>query len=607
MEPSTINVTAEVRVIVTLVLNASFSWFEMPTKSILTSHLVTCIIFGLLAVTAIIFNLCLLLSIFGSSSLKKVILNQLVSLMSVACLLDCCLNAPFSLYYMKTTTWFLGPTLCTVNASCLLVISLLICWILCYMCLERYFSLYKLCQNSRTSPICKQSSAITIAVMFICGIVIPIALGLTEVRAFPSRFSCSVAVSKQLYYRIIVIVTFALPIVLSILSLLLAYVKNFRGMKDINCQRIELSYTELFFEESYLWNEWQTSKFVGTILVLFILLELPMIVTFLRTSIVPLKPTELNDLEHDNSTLRVFYPVAQITPSNEKIYFWCKFAFCLAFPLVTLLLRKDIRRKINVMASFFKTSSSIPNDKSVESPVPQDDCPDDFLVPQVWRRRRLSSVTSLKSPIIFGKCRSGSLQFMDITTGIARWKANYDEDKTHKIDKPFFADVFEDEDEFAEFVCFQDFTEEEINSAELCSVTHNSKNVVVQKTQKPLDMSSPGENCNNTSGGNLDHLWSHDKVGKRSQQKSRRLSNSFTCNRTNRCNVKCKYYMTFPKMSQNARSVAESPENCTTSDLLRALQVKRSSRSGVTACDLLPRGTEELLDSPIESRDIVSL
>lgn len=608
---SAINVSSsEVRVTVTLVINASLSWLEKPTKSILTSHLATCIVFGLLTVTSLAFNLCLLLAICCSSSLKKVVLNQLVSWMSVTCLLDCSLNAPFSIYYMKTNTWLLGPTLCTLNASCLMVLTLLISWILCYMCIERYVSLYKLSQNRSCSLFCKKSIAMAIVFTFFCCIIFPVALGLVEVRAFPSRYSCFVAISKQLYYRILIILIFALPIFLSVASLLSAYAKNFRGIKDINCQRIELSYTELFFEESYLWNEWQTSKFVGSIMMLFIFLEFPIILTFMRTFTAPLKPTQLSDLENTNSTVHVSFPIAQVTPSNEKIYFWCKYAFCLAYPLVTFLLRKDIRKKLSVMMSLFRTSSSIPSNNScVESPVPQEDCSEEFLVPQMWRRRRLSSISSLKSPIKFGRSRKGSLQFMDMSTGIAKWKANYDQ-KQHniKFDKPFFADVFDDDEEIVEFASFQDLTEEEINSAELCVVANTSKDVAVQTLEKPLVTIATDETPGKVSDLHVEYSCVFDgRIGKRSQQKSRRLSKSFTCNRTNGSYVRCKYYMTFPKMSQSARPFPQFTETSTTSDLLRALQVKRSGKSGLAACNLIPRGTEELLDSPVECRDIVSL
>lgn len=611
MESSAVNISNEVKVTVNLVLNASISWLEKPSKNVLASYLASCIILVLLTLTAIIFNVCLLLAIFCSSSLKKVILNQLVSYLSLTCLLDCSINAPFSVYFMKTNTWLLGPKLCAFNASCVFLITLAIAWILCYMCIERYLSLYKLCQNRKSCFVSKLSAAIAPLLVVISSVVFPIVTGLVETRAFPSRFCCCVFINKQLYYRIIIIGNFIFPITVSVVTLLLAYVKNFKGIRDINSQRIEMSYTELFFEESYLWNEWQISKFVGIILILFLILELPVIITFMKTSVVSLKSAQLNDLQHQNSTVQVSYPVAQITPSIEKAYFWCKFIFCLAFPLVTLLFRKDIRRRISIIMSLCRTDSSIPKNNSVESPVPQqEECLDDFLVPQMWRSRRLSSVTSLKSPIIFGKSRSGSLQFMDLTTGIAKWKANYDEGKQNKVEKPFFADVFDDEDELTEFVCYEDLTEEELNSSELTrAATSTSKDVGVQTTQKCLLAQTPNKTCYNISDVTVKYMCVHDRrVGKDgSRSRNRRLSKSFTYNRKNSNHVKCKYYMTYPKMSLSSEPLTEFPEASTSSDLLRVLQAKRSSRNSLTSCNVIPRSTEELLDSPVECKDIVSL
>lgn len=610
MESSAVNISNEVKVTVNLVLNASISWLEKPNKNVLASYLVSCIVLGLLTLTAILFNVFLLLAIFCSSSLKKVILNQLVSYLSLTCLLDCSINAPFSVYYMKTNTWLLGPKLCAFNASCIFLITLAIAWILCYMCIERYLSLYKLCQNRKYSFFSKLSAAIVPLLVVLSSIVIPIVIGLVETTAFPSRFCCCVVINKQLYYRIIIIANFVFPITVSVVTLLLAYAKNFKGIRDINSQRIEMSYTELFFEESYLWNEWQISKFVGIILILFLILELPVIITFMKTSVVPLKYAQLNDLQHQNSTVQFSYPVAQVTPSIEKVYFWCKFIFCLAFPLVTLLFRKDIRRRISIIMSLCRIDSSIPKNNSVESPVPQqEECLDDFLVPQMWRRRRLSSVTSLKSPIIFGKSRSGSLQFMDLTTGIAKWKANYDESKRSKVEKPFFADVFDDEEELTEFACYEDLTEEELNSSELTRATSTSKDVGVQTTQKYLLAQTPNKTCYNISDATVKYMCVHDRrVGKEvSRSRNRRLSKSFTYNRNNSNYVKCKYYMTYPKMSLSSETLTEFSEASTSSDLLRVLQVKRSNRNNLTACNVIPRGTEELLDTPAECKNIVSL
>lgn len=608
MDSNVINVSSEVRVTFVLVLNTSFSWLERPTKSILTSHLATCIFLSLLALAAFLLNLCVLLAIFCSSSLKKVVLNKLVSYMSITCLLDCAVNIPFSLYYMKNNTWLLGPVWCTLNATCTIVITLLIAWILCYMCIERYLSLYKICQTKRCTLFCKQSVAIAFTVAIIFSVVFPVAVGLIEVRAFPSRYSCCVAVSKEIYYGVIIIISFVLPVFISVMSLLCAYAKNFQGIKDINGQRIELSYTELFFEESHLWNEWQTSKFVGFIMMLFIILELPAIITFMKPTTTPLRKTYMNNLEQHNSTIQVSFPVAQITPSFEKTYMWCKFTFCLAFPLVTLILRKEIRRKINVILSLFRKSSSLPKSNSIESPVSPEECPDDFLVPQVWRRRRLSSVTSLKSPIIFGKSRNVNNQFMDLTTGIARWKAKYEDPKNNKINKPFFAEVFDDEEEFTEFVSFQDLTEEELNSSELVAIPSTSKDVAVQTTQRQLLRQTSVESCYNISDTNVQYRCVFDgRLDKGRTRRNSRQSRSFTCNRVTNNYVKYKYYMTFPKISRSPGFEKETRVTSGTSDLLRALEVKRTNKNGATTCDLIPRGTAELLDSPVESRDIVSL
>ncbi|GFU45689.1 g_PROTEIN_RECEP_F1_2 domain-containing protein [Nephila pilipes] len=255
------NESNEVKFTVTLVLNASFSWLERPTKNIIIYHLISCIILASLALTAVAINMCVLVAIVYSSSLKKVILNQLISVISAACVLDCAINVPFSLYCIKVSDWLLGVKVCTMNAVFVLLISFMITWSVCGMCVERWYSIFKR-NNYRLSNVCKQVVAIATPIAISIVSLFPVVLGLIEVRLFPNRFMCSIAIKKEQCYRTIILLSFILPITLGLLALLSSLIKNFTKVRNISLQRGQLSYAELFFEESHLWNEWQNCKFV---------------------------------------------------------------------------------------------------------------------------------------------------------------------------------------------------------------------------------------------------------------------------------------------------------------------------------------------------------
>lgn len=602
MEKDVSSEPGEVKVTVTLFLNASFSWLEKPNKNFISYHLVTCFLLAGMALAAIVINLCLLSAIFCNSNLKRVVLNQFVSVVSIACVLDCSINVPFALFHMRTTDRVLGDSVCKANASCVILINLMITWGMSGVCFERWFSIFKR-NRIKVNKIYKQTVAMAIPILMGIVVLIPIAMEYIEVRIFPDRYSCSVAIRKDQSYRVIILIVFLIPVVFGMIALISSLIKNYRSIRNVNSQSVELSYAELFFEESHLWNEWQSSKFVACITLLYLFLELPYIVNQIEPVTSLNKSPLLNHLTKTNSTAPVPLQLTQITSTIDRAYTWCKFVFCLLFPLTTLALRKDIRRKISSLLSFCRTNSSISSKVAEEGSSTQGDNPDDFLVPQVWRRRRLSSVTSLTAPIVFGRARVGSVQhqLVDLSTGMARWKASYEETKRKaQPDKTLFDDVFEDDDEFTEYSRYEDGTEEEINSSEdfKCAV----KEVAVQTNDKTFESSSsyfplpkPSPNCP-TLG---------QKVYK---NRNRRLSKSFTSNRTNNAMfIKRNNYLTYPKLPSSSKNRSNLQASVTTSELLKILKAYRSKKS-VTACDILPRSTGELMDCTLdEGKDIVSL
>ncbi|KAF8767558.1 hypothetical protein HNY73_020498 [Argiope bruennichi] len=608
------NESNEVKVTVTLVLNASFSWLEKPTKGVVTYHFIACIILSSLAITAITVNVFLLVTIIYSNSLKRVILNQLVFMVSLACVLDSIINMPISIYYIKNSGWLPGLKVCTLNAVSVLLVSFMITWNVCGMCVERWYSIFKR-SKYRFSSVCKQVVVIVTPITISIASLFPVIVGLIEVRLFPNRFMCSIALKKEQCYRIIILLCFVLPVTLGLLALLSSLMRNFTNVRNISSHRGQLSYPELFFEETHLWNEWQSSKFVGVIMLLFLVLEFPFIINQMGFTSFPNLSLQPNSTLNDSSA----FPLVQMTSSTSKAYSWCKFSFCLLFPITTLILRKDIRRKLNAMISFFKPNSSIPNKNETKTSVPvRGENPDDFLVPQVWRRRRLSSVTSLTTPLVFGKSKVANPQFqiLDLSSGLAKWKAIYNESKKierlpKKQGKTLFDDAFEDEDEVTEFERYEDGTEDEINSSEGYAEMAKVKEVAVQTHDKCFKGEKfQREMCHNSShqlisvSFNMEQTNSFEKRKRKSR--NRRLSKSFSANRTTNISSNRRNYMTYPKLPSNARIQTNYQANMTTSDLLKALKAYRSRKS-TTACDIIPRGTAELMDTTLDCKDIVSL
>ncbi|KFM80251.1 hypothetical protein X975_24387, partial [Stegodyphus mimosarum] len=374
-------------------------------------------------------------------------------------------------------------------------------------------------------------------------------------------------------------------------------------------QRTQLSYTELFFEESHLWNEWQDIKFVAIIVILFFILELPFLICNIQSATITHKSPELRDFSHQNSTVRVFYPLTQITRPTEKVYFWCKYCFCMIFPLLTLLSRKAIRRKLSSLMSICRANSSIPSARATQSASLQEESPDDFLVPQAWRRRRLSSVTSLTSPMVFGKPKPSNVQFqlLDLTTGIAKWKAIYDDPKKDRIfhGRTVFEDVFDDEEEFTEFVSYQDGTEEEINSTEQDLQINELKKVSLRTKNENLQHGSfhHAIEANSIISKNLLSQNRSCKDESKKCQKPSRISKSFTSNRPNISYMKEHYYKTYPKLSSRLKTINNSELSF---ELLKTFKIKQTN-SSLATCDILPRGTAKLLDCSTDFRNVVSL
>lgn len=594
MEKDISSEPGEVKVTVTLVLNASFK----PTKNYISYHVILCVLLGGIALAAIVANLCLLAAIFFNSNLKKLVLNQFVCVVSFACVLECFVNAPFALYHMRTSEPFMRTPLCKINAACLIIFVLMSTWGMCGVCFERWFSIFKR-NKLKFKTIYKKIFSMTMPILMGIIVIFPIALNFIEIRYFPYRYSCSVALRKDDPYRVIILLAFIIPLFLGLIVLICSLFKNFRSIKNVNSQNIELSYAELFFEESHLWNEWQSSKFVACITVLYMFLELPFIFNIIDSTN---NSQSLKNLVNTNSTYS--FPT-QMTSPNDRAYTWCKFLFCLMFPITTLVLRKEIRRKISSLMSFFRADSTISSRVVEEGTSSQGDNPEDFLVPKVWRRRRLSSVTSLTSPIVFGKSKvENSYQhhhqnnFLDLSTGMARFKATYEE--TKRRETTLFDEVFEDDDdELVEFSRYEDGTEEEINSSEDYKLKTSVKEVAVQTNEKAAQsfLTSTKSPSNSRSQGKPTH-----------KNRNRRISKSFTTNRTNSsASFRRNYYLTYPKLPASSKRRSNIQTNVATSELLNILKAYRSQKS-VSACDIIPHTTGELMICTLdEGKNIVSL
>ncbi|XP_023214237.1 uncharacterized protein LOC111617143 [Centruroides sculpturatus] len=322
------------KVTVVLLLNSSgdgSSSSRDPTgRYIVTTFLV------LLFLVSFAANLLLLVTLSSSYGLRRVSLNWLLTNLCVVCLTECIFNMLISVYYVSIDAWKLGRTVCSLDAFSTQLATLQTTLGICILCLERWVASWRPEQFKRLLTVGKQSVAIVILWLAGCLLCVPVLARTIESRLFPDRYGCGVADEKSRTYAALMTAwCYALPVACMVSYLCYACYRTYRDKRVVR-KKQEMNYSDLFFQQSYLWSEWSSHGLPVTIVTLYLFLYLPYVFVQQTGAIrcsygVQKSPDDLPDIER--------------TSKLETTFTWFRYVFACLYPLAVFWFRKDIRRK----------------------------------------------------------------------------------------------------------------------------------------------------------------------------------------------------------------------------------------------------------------------
>lgn len=326
------------KVTVILLLNSSSrdpSSSHDPTSQYIVSAFL--ILLFLISFTA---NLLLLVTLSSSYSLRRVSLNWLLINLCIVCLSECIFNILIAIYYVSVDTWKLGKTVCSLNAFSTQLVTLQTTLGICILCLERIIASWRPEQFKRLLTIGKQIVAIVILWLAGCLLCVPILAQTIESRLYPDRYGCSLADDNGATYATLMTAwCYALPVVLIFCYVFYAGFYTYKE-KRMSRRKQEITYSNLFLQQSYLWSEWLSHSPLVTIVVLYSCFYLPYIFVQQISAI-----CSCYSSKKTSSDVKSTLPEVERTSKLETTFTWFRYIYACLYPLTVFWFRKDIRRK----------------------------------------------------------------------------------------------------------------------------------------------------------------------------------------------------------------------------------------------------------------------
>ncbi|XP_076308031.1 uncharacterized protein LOC143223668 [Tachypleus tridentatus] len=371
--------------------------------------LTSSIILALLFFIAISSNLSIIITFLSSYSLRRMTFNFVILNLSLCCLVECIFNMLLAVYYVTRTVWTLGITLCSVNAFFTCLSSIEFSFAIFFMCFQRWAALWTPLSFKRVLTRKKQTVAIVTLWAIGVALSLPILAGVIEVKVFPGRYSCSMADDEWLtYYLVLTICCYAVPLFISLICLVYLIVQNIQENRIAKRQRRNQSYTDLFFQQSFLWNEWVSTKLISIIVVLYLVCEIPFIFVQQRGQLC--KCYNNTDLVLSTNVTK---PLEVVTSDVDITVTWFRYIFPLLVPLVIYWQRKDFRRKFTAMFCFCKKGAV---GEISARPIKNKKLKTEASNKVKKNKEKVRDPTNLATPVLYATPEGLHLRLLDLTS-----------------------------------------------------------------------------------------------------------------------------------------------------------------------------------------------
>ena len=292
---------------------------------------------GLFIIVGFVGNCVLVATIAQSGRLKGSVLNLFIVSAAAINLLDCIINMPMILGATITEEWDYGDFVCHLNACFMQLVGISTLFSLMLMSLDRLVAVKNPSKYSRRMTVTRANLFIIYSWLHSACLSIPLMLRLDPlpVRAFTTKYLCSLDHNASVVYiAMSSLLGYLLPalliIVFYIVIIKIGIQEKIRERKLSNPQ----AYVDSMMEESPIWSEVGSAKFVGVLLVVWIIFQGPY--QLLST----IEQYRNSDKLEASDIFSFTYPW-QLDLSLT----WMRLCHPIFLPLLTFLYRKDMWQK----------------------------------------------------------------------------------------------------------------------------------------------------------------------------------------------------------------------------------------------------------------------
>ena len=278
-------------------------------------------------------NCVLLATITQSNRLKKSMLNLFVISAATVNLLDCVANMPLILGSTIIEKWDYGDFACRFNAFLILMTSIEMCLSLTLMALDRCVAVEDPSKYNKRLNISRANILIVYTWIHAIAFAFPLFFDIIKVKPFPARYLCSISENNPLLFiSLTSLFGFTLPILFNIVFYIVIVRSGVKEKLKENQMKQRPIYADTTFDQQRIWVELNAAKYVGSIFILWCLLQGPYLL--------------LNYIEeYRNSTEIRSGPVFKYPWEVDFAFTWMKFSYPMFLPFITFFWRKEVWQK----------------------------------------------------------------------------------------------------------------------------------------------------------------------------------------------------------------------------------------------------------------------
>lgn len=283
---------------------------------------------ALIILLSLVANVLLISAMWHTRKVVQNVQNFAIINMSAVCLFDCVFNMAVVFGSLSVGTWNFDDALCRCHLFAMTVVVIQTILLLTLLTIDRYLAVKLLHKYDLMLSPLYVSLCVGYTWIQTLAFSIPFLTNSISTAFHQSLHACSVSNETPLAFTIVAsVICFLAPVIAVLILYCLIFYLAYKQHHVLKTLATQNHYTEQLTRESRLWQEMLTVRYVAILCILWLILEVPYIITTFM---------------HQYHFSRELDFVIDYPSSVDAAFMWMRFSYSASFPITTYVWRKEL-------------------------------------------------------------------------------------------------------------------------------------------------------------------------------------------------------------------------------------------------------------------------